>query len=154
MTQDDLDIVAGMLGDAEVMRFYPKVLSRAEAAQWIDRQIGRYRQDGHGLWLLVERATGEPVGQAGLVRQVIDGADEREIGYMVHRSHWRRGLATEAALAIRDYAFHTRGDARVISLIRPVNEPSQGVARKLGMTVEKTTTFAGFEHLVFAASRG
>ena len=49
MTQDDLDIVAGMLGDAEVMRFYPKVLSRAEAAQWIDRQIDRYRQDGHGL---------------------------------------------------------------------------------------------------------
>ncbi len=154
MTPDDLEIIAAMLGDAEVMRFYPKVLSRAEAAQWINRQIDRYRHDGHGLWLVIERATGEPVGQVGLVRQIVDGVAEREIGYMIHRPYWRRGYASEAAAAVRDHAFNERGEPRVISLIQPVNIPSQGVARALRMTIEKSTVFADIEHLVFALRHG
>jgi RimJ/RimL family protein N-acetyltransferase len=153
MTADDLGFVAAMLGDPEVMRFYPKVLSRDEAAQWIDRQIDRYHRDGHGLWLVEERATGAPVGQIGLVRQQIDGIREPEIGYLVHRPCWRRGFASEAAGAVRDYAFGTLREARVISLIRPVNEPSQGVARKIGMTVWKTTTFGDLPHIVFCLRR-
>jgi RimJ/RimL family protein N-acetyltransferase len=38
----------------------------------------------------------------------------------------------------------------VISLVRPENLPSQGVARKLGMTPERETEYFGFRHLVFA----
>ncbi len=41
----------------------------------------------------------------------------------------------------------------MISLIRPENLPSQGVARKLGMAPERTTTHAGYEHMVFAVAR-
>jgi RimJ/RimL family protein N-acetyltransferase len=69
---------------------------------------------------------------------------------MIHRPYWRRGLATEAALAVRDYAFGERRLRRVVSLIRPENVPSQGVARKLGMTVTGSCQHAGMEHQVFA----
>jgi [ribosomal protein S5]-alanine N-acetyltransferase len=65
----------------------------------------------------------------------------------------RRGLASEAALGVRAWAFETRGHDRVISLIRPENLPSQGVARKLGMTPEKRAQFYGMEHIVFAVRR-
>lgn len=149
----DLDFVAAMLADPAVMRHYPKCLTRAEAGEWIARQQRRYREDGHALWLVSERRSGQPVGQVGLIRQVVDGVEEDEIGYLIASAHWRRGFASEAARATRDHAFCALGRRRVISLIRPVNLVSQAVARKLGMAVEKTTCCWGLDHLVFALER-
>jgi RimJ/RimL family protein N-acetyltransferase len=149
----DLDFVAAMLAHPEVMRYYPKVYAWEEAQGWVERQQRRYAEQGHGLWLAEDRPTGQPVGQVGLILQRVDGIGELEIGYLIHRPFWRRGLATEAALGVRRYAFETRGHDRVISLIRPENEPSQGVARKLGMAPERETMFKGFKHLVFAVRR-
>jgi len=154
MGHEDLDFIAGMLADPEVMRFYPKPLSRDESLAWIDRQVERYRTDGHGLWLVVEKTSGAPAGQVGLLNQLVDGVREDEIGYLIHRSFWRRGYASEAALGVRSYAWDTLKRRRVISLIRPGNLPSQGVARKLGMRVEKETLFRGLPHLVFCVERG
>jgi RimJ/RimL family protein N-acetyltransferase len=154
LSPGDLDFVAGMLAHPEVMRHYPQLYSREEAREWIGRQLGRYARDGHGLWLVEDRATGEPRGQVGLLTQSVDGMEEPEIGYLIHRPFWRQGLATEAALATRVWAFDTLGLDRVISLIRPENLPSQGVARKLGMTPEKRAPFHGLEHIVFAARKG
>jgi RimJ/RimL family protein N-acetyltransferase len=154
MGHGDLDFIAGMLADPEVMRFYPKPLSRDESLAWIDRQLERYRTDGHGLWLVVEKASGAPAGQVGLLDQLVDGVHEDEIGYLIHRPFWRRGYASEAALGVRSYAWDTLKRRRVISLIRPRNLPSQGVARKLGMRIEKETLFRGLSHLVFCVERG
>jgi ribosomal-protein-alanine N-acetyltransferase len=79
--------------------------------------------------------------------------EESEIGYMIHQPFWRQGIASEAAIATRDYALNELGKRRLISLIRPINIPSQGVAVKVGMTVEKTTFHKEIEHLVFSLSR-
>jgi ribosomal-protein-alanine N-acetyltransferase len=149
----DLDFVAEMLADPEVMRFYPKPLDRDGAADWLARQRQRYAEHGHGLWLVEDRTSGERLGQVGLVLQDIDGRQEHEIGYLIHRPFWRRGLAGEAALGVRGYAFERLGLTRAISLIRPENTPSQGVARRLGMTVERETDYKGIRHLVFAVAR-
>ena len=154
MSPDDLDFVAAMLADPEVMRDYPKCYSREEAATWVERQTHRYARHGHGLWLALEKATGQPVGQVGLLIQQVCGADEKEVGYLIHRPFWRRGFATEAAIACRDYAFEALDRERVIALVRPENSPSQGVAQKLGMQPESDRVqHSGFEHIVFSVSR-
>ena len=153
LTIDDLPFVAEMVGDAQTMRFYPHPFMPTEARYWLDRQFDRYARDGHGLWLVIERESGRRVGQVGLAIQQVDGTNEPEIGWLIHRRYWRKGFATEAGRAVRDYAFKTRGLNRVISLIRPVNEPSQGVARKCGMVVERETEFHGYRHLVFGVGR-
>lgn len=154
MTLDDLDFVAAMLADPQVMRFYPRCYSREEAQAWIRRQMDRYARDGHGLWLVLSRSDGEPVGQVGLVRQQVGGADEIEVGYLIHHPFWRRGFAAEAAAAARDYALGVLGRPRVISLIRPENTPSQAVARRLGMQPRAgLVPHGGFDHLVFSVSR-
>ena len=150
LAPDDLDFMAEMLADAEVMRYYPKRLTRDLSAEWIDRQMARYKADGHGLWLATEKATGAKVGQVGLVRQTVNGADECEVGYLFHRPFWRRGYATEGAIACRDYAFKTLHKPRVISLVRPENAAGHGVAKNLGMEVIGRSPHAGYEHLVFA----
>jgi RimJ/RimL family protein N-acetyltransferase len=100
----DVDFLAGMLSDAEVMRYYPRRLTRELSTDWVMRQMERYRDDGHGLWLTEETATGLPVGQVGLVKQSINGVDETEVGYLIHRTYWRHGYASEAALGCRNYA--------------------------------------------------
>jgi ribosomal-protein-alanine N-acetyltransferase len=153
LTPEDLPFVAEMIGDAETMRYYPHPFMPTEARYWLQRQFDRYARDGHGLWLVVERDSGRRVGQVGLAIQDVDGGKEPEIGWLIHRRYWRRGFASEAGRAVRDHAFGRRGLQRVISLIRPVNEPSQGVAQKIGMVVERETDFHGYRHLVYAVSR-
>ncbi|HZZ73359.1 MAG TPA: GNAT family N-acetyltransferase [Pirellulales bacterium] len=154
MSLDDLDFVAAMLADPEVMRFYPKCYSRDEAAVWIERQQNRYAKHGHGLWLAVERDSQQPIGQVGLVIQRLEGIEEREVGYLVHRPFWRRGFALEGARACRDFAFDRLDRQRVLALIRPENVPSRGVASKLGMRpLPHSIVHSGFEHLVYAIER-
>ena len=147
---NDFDFLLRMMSDPQVMRYYPRPFGERDVRDFINRMRARYREDGCGLWLLVDRETGEPLGRVGLMRQDVNGVDEFEIGYMVHRPFWRRGLATEAALAVRQYAFTERKLPRVVSLIRPENEASQGVARKLGMGIVGSTQTLGLEHHVFA----
>ena len=153
MSLGDLDFVATMLADPQVMRFYPKRYSREESAAWIERQLERYARDGYGLWLVLERETGQPLGQVGLTVQLVDGVAEPEVGYLIHHPFWRRGFASEAAAATRDHAFRDLGLPHVISLILPENRPSQAVARRIGMKPERRALHAGIEHLVFARSR-
>lgn len=154
MKPDDLDFVAAMLADAEVMRYYPRCYGRREAEQWLQRQLKRYERHGHGLWLAVEKASGQPLGQVGILIQRIGDVDEKEIGYLIHRPFWRQGLATEAAIACRDYAFTQFGRERVLALIRPENAPSLCVAKKLGMQPGENIVYhAGFKHLVFAITQ-
>ena len=153
LTRDDLPFMAALLGDGEVTRFYPYVFSPGDAEAWVARQQERYRRDGHGGWLAVDRATGEPVGQVGLSLQLVEGVMEPEIGYLIRRDRWRQGLAGEAACAVRDHAFAALGKPHVISLIRPINHRSRAVARKMGMRAGKLTLHAGLEHLVYRIDR-
>lgn len=150
---NDFDFLLQMMSDPEVMRFYPRVYTSKDVRDFIDRMRTRYREDGCALWLVVDRQSGEPLGRVGLMRQDVNGVDEFEVGYMIHRPFWRRGLATETASAVRDYAFAERGLSRVVSLIRPENIPSRGVASALGMSAVGHTTQLGFDHLIFAVER-
>jgi RimJ/RimL family protein N-acetyltransferase len=155
MSFDDLDFIATMLAHPEVMRYYPKCYSREEAAAWVQRRLDHYARCGHSLWLASNKVTGDPVGQVGMSPVQVDGVEEAEIGYMIHRPFWRQGFASEAGAGTRDYAFQTLGKKRVISLIRPENLPSQGVATKIGMRPElRMVQHGGFPHLVFALESG
>jgi RimJ/RimL family protein N-acetyltransferase len=146
---NDLDFLSALLADPEVMRYWPKPLSRIEAQDWIVRQQTRYAKDGCGYWLAVDRVTNEPVGQAGVLMVEWDGSIKPALGYMIHRPFWRQGYAFEAAQASRDFIWDTLRQPVAYTLIRPENEPSLGVARKLGMTARPSIQHYGLEHIVF-----
>jgi [ribosomal protein S5]-alanine N-acetyltransferase len=145
----DLAFVAAMLADPEVTLYYERVFDETAAQDWLDRQLARYRRDGHGLWLVRERHTGVPVGQVGLAMQEVEGDRRPEIGWLLAREFWGRGYATEAGAAARDAAFSRWSYPEVISLIRPENLPSRRVAGRLGMTPGPEVQFHGFRHIVY-----
>jgi [ribosomal protein S5]-alanine N-acetyltransferase len=99
------------------------------------------------------RANRELIGDCGLTVQTVDGANEVEIGYHIHRDWWGQGLATEAAVACRDFGFERLLVERLISLIRPQNLPSRRVAEKTGMTLWKELPWRDLPHLVYAIRR-
>ncbi len=148
----DLDFLASMMADPEVSHHYDRRFSRDAADQWLHRQIERYHTDGHGLWLALEKATGTPVGQIGLILQTIAGQARAEIGWLLDRPYWGKGYATEGGIAVRDAAFTRWKYPEVISLVRPANTPSQRVAERIGMTAGPTVWFNGFEHVVYRAT--
>ena len=152
MSLDDLDDMALLLGDPEVMTYYPRPKTREEAAQWIYWNRGLYRTHGHGLWLLTA-ADGAFVGDCGLTPQVVDGVTELEVGYHVLPALQNRGYATEAAAASRDFAQTVLGATRLIAIIHPDNRPSQRVAEKIGLRPEKrAVVHGGRDAVIYAAA--
>jgi len=149
----DVDALARVICDPETMRFYPMPFDRAAVEEWIARNIRRYEADGHGLWAMDWKATGEMIGDCGITMQEVDGVRLREIGYHLRRDQWGQGLATEAAIACRNFGFEQLNADSLISLIRPENRPSRRVAERNGMTVWRETTRNGLPHLVYRVQR-
>ncbi len=95
----------------------------------------------------------ELIGDCGIIRQEVEGEHLYEIGYHLRRDFWGQGLATEAAIACRDWAFAQLKTERVISLIRPENLPSRRVAERNGMTLWKEVNWRGLAHYVYSVEK-
>lgn len=132
MTDDDLALMAVLLGDPKVMSFYPAPKTRDEAAAWIAWNRRNYAEHGYGLWI-IETADGEFVGDCGLTWQPVNGERRLEVGYHVLPRWQGQGLATEAAAACRDLAHDAIGAEELVAIIHPGNTASRRVAEKIGM---------------------
>lgn len=151
----DLDDICLLLGDSEALALWGDPLDREGARLWIDRNLARYEADGFGRCAIVLRRTGEFVGDCGLIRTEVEGMPEVELGWIVGKAEWGKGVATEAAQAWRDHAFTRFGLDRIVSMISTENVASRRVAEKLGMTIERTAVWGGAPMLmyVFTAPR-
>lgn len=91
-----------------------------------------YAAHGFGLWKATLRASGTPVGMCGLLkREELPFAD---LGYAFLPDHQGRGYASEAGAAALAFGFRSKGLPRILAIVRPENEGSLRVLRKLGMT--------------------
>jgi len=149
----DLDALAILLGDAEALALWGEPLDREGARRWIERNQARYESDGFGRCAVVSRETGELIGDCGLHRTTVEGEAEVELGWIVRRSCWGRGIAPEAAAAWCDYAFGPLELPRIVSMIAAENAASRRVAEKLGMNVERPAIWGGEPMLMYALSR-
>ncbi|MBF9028916.1 GNAT family N-acetyltransferase [Rhodobacterales bacterium HKCCE3408] len=106
----------------------------AIAGQWVVR--------GYGRWIAADRETDEPLGVVGLHHPL--EWPEPEIGWSMFAAGEGRGLAYEAALGARDYAYRTLGWTTVVSLIDPQNERSMALGARMGCRADGV-----FQHPVF-----
>lgn len=151
MTMEDLGDLLRIFSDPSVMQSFGGVLfDRAKMEQWMQRNLNHQDRYGYGLFSVILKVNGELVGDCGLQHVEADGCAEVEIGYDFLSSYWGRGLATEAAKAVRDYAFRQLRLKRVISLIRPDNLASIRVAEKIGMVREKECMRGGQVYYIYS----
>ena len=127
---------AALNADPEVMRYFPATLDRAASDSLVNVIEARFDHQGFGLWALEVASTAEFVGFTGLnpMPSGVPGTGGMEVGWRLARAAWHQGYATEAATAAVDVAFSGAGLAELWSITAVLNEPSQAVMRRLGMT--------------------
>lgn len=109
--------------------------------QWFDKVFYRYTHNLGGMNALIDKQTGEFIGQCGLLIQTVDGIEELEVAYSMMPQHRGKGYAPEAAKKCIDFAFANRLRDSLISIIHENNIESQKVALKIKLSVDKYTTF-------------
>jgi [ribosomal protein S5]-alanine N-acetyltransferase len=160
---DDLDDVAPFVADAETMRYIGtgETRTREQARDSLEWMIETFERQGFGHLAVERKEDGVFVGRAGLnvwdpsdwsITRLdeADGPTEIEVAYLFGRDYWGQGYATEAATAIRDWAFGELGFERLIALIYPDNVRSIRVAEKLGMTPDGEADFGGDPLTIYA----
>jgi len=153
--EEDLDTYARTCVDPEVMRHFPYVLVREESETQVGRFVRHWEERGFGLWAVEEKASGAFIGRIGLLyhEDWIQGEHKTEVGWLIERSHWGKGLATEGALASVHHGFETLGLERIISIALPQNVASRRVMEKAGLTFRGETRWRGNDVVWYAVDR-
>lgn len=126
---------------------------KAECEKWYKNQFYRYKNDLGGMNALIEKETGKLIGHCGLLVQTVDNKKELEIGYSLIHKFWNKGFATEAAKKCKDFAFKKDLAHSIISIISLKNKPSQRVAIKNGMYIDKVTTYHNNDVNIFRINK-
>lgn len=147
--ESDLDNYARICADPEVMRYIGTgaPLSREEAWRSIALHLGHWQLRGYGLWAAQDKQSGALAGRIGLYNP--EAWPAAEVGWLIERSRWGQGLATEGAAAAIQFAFERLSWPHISSIIRPSNRASIRVAEKLGMTRERSIQLAGNEVVIY-----
>jgi ribosomal-protein-alanine N-acetyltransferase len=175
MTWDDLDDLHAIMSNAEVMRYIGDgsphtieqvrhIITRAiidEKHAWESDLLERLPQlklapqrGAHfSLWATVHKPDNRLIGRCGLLAWDVDGKKEVEVGYLLDKPYWGRGLGTEVARASRNHGFAKLGVDRLISVIQPGNLASQRVAIKNGMRYERDWTVRDIPVRIYSIER-
>lgn len=151
-TESDVPDVFAMRSDKEIMRYIRTPHKDiAETKKWVTMLSSRWDKDGIGFCSLIEKETGKFIGWCGLWQLVENG--EIEVGYAIAKSHWGRGLASEAAESFLKYGFERLNLDKIVALAREENVASRRVMEKLGMAFGYVGTFYGMQLFHYGITR-
>ncbi len=140
---DDLDALAEMYADPEVMRYIGdgSVRTRDETAAGLARMRAEWDEQGHGMFAVELRESGELTGWTGttvpsFLPEVLPAV---EIGWRLARRFWGRGLATGPPAPPSGMRSTRSRLERILSICNVDNAASEAVMRKLGMHLDRET---------------
>ena len=168
--EGDVEAYARILADREAMRYLGFGLGASArhaaaatafpvARTQARRAIARYRRHwvahGFGQWVIEEKQRGELIGRIGLFKHPDWTADRTndEVGWLLARSTWGNGFATEGGRASLGFAFGQLGLPRVVSITQPANARSLRVMERLGLSFVGRTWWRGGEVIWYAIDR-
>ena len=141
-TLDDAPFILELVNDPAWIEYIGdrNVHSLDEACAYMRRgAMDMYERVGFGMWVMELKATGEPVGTAGLIRREV--LEDVDIGFAMLPQHRGQGLALEAARGVFEYATVTLGMDRLVAIVSASNQKSIRILEALGMRYEKTIRF-------------
>jgi RimJ/RimL family protein N-acetyltransferase len=132
-TPADLDWLAGLYSDPEVMRYLGGVKDRGKAEDTLRDRILRYYDEypGFGIWVTTVRTTGAQIGFHLLNH--IRGESIVQVGFILGREAWGQGFGTEMGAALLRYGFVDRELPRIAGMADQQNLASQHVLQKIGL---------------------
>ena len=133
----DIEFLTDLWANPQVTRYMGGPRDRNWLQSVFEETAQNPYAEQYDLWPVVEKATGQVVGHCGLLDKGVEGKIEIELNYILAPVAWGKGYATEIGQAIKQLAFEKMGVERLIALIDPENEPSERVALRLGMRLEK-----------------
>ena len=147
MQPSDIDELINIFGDPKVMAsFNTDPFERTKMQQWIDGNLEHQDLHGYGLFSVILKSDGVLIGDCGLEHMTVDKKQVTELGYDFRSDYWNQGFATEAAIAVRDFAFNSLHLHGLISLIRVGNNASRRVSEKVGMHLANEMTRNGITY--------
>jgi len=150
----DFDDLMVIFTDPKVMAaFDSPPFDREQMSRWLQRNLDHQEEYGYGLFSVILKTNGLIIGDCGLEIMEVDGTRDAELGYDFRSDYWNQGFATEAASAVRGYAFDVLKLPQLISLIRIRNTASQRVSEKIGMMRISEFETHGIKYWKYGLSR-
>jgi len=154
MVPEDTEDLLAIFTDPRVMKsFGVPPFTREQMTGWVKRNLAHQDEHGYGLFSVILKSENRLIGDCGLEHMSLDGHDVVELGYDLASQYWGQGLATEAAEAVRDYAFTALDLRELVSLIQIHNLASQRVSEKLGMRLQRKFSRSGREYVLYSITR-
>lgn len=144
----DLEDLAAVYGDAEVMRYIGTgSLTIDETRKKLIAGMDAWRKHGFGAWAIICRTTGQFIGRTGLAH--LDGTTDVHVGFVLDKRFWHRGLGYEAAIASISYGFETLKLDKIFAAARATNTSSRRLLEKLGMTFARDASYYGHAAVIY-----
>lgn len=137
----DFPAYVRLVGDAATARFIGGACSAEDAWRRMATLVGHWQLRGFGVWVVAPKPDDAFAGYCGLWYP--HGFPEPELAWSLLPEHQGRGLATEAALCARSFAYRELAWRTLMSVIAHENRPSQRVAARLGAVPERDTELRG-----------
>lgn len=152
-TMDDLDDLHLIYSHPDLTQYLsneqPLRLEQTQAA--INSIIETWRQHKFGVWAVVYKEHQKLIGHCGL--KFLENTLEIQIGYLLLKAYWGRGLGTEAAAAVLKYSFEVVKLERIVAIAKPENIASRRVMEKIGMKYEKDAYYYDNDVVYYSLSR-
>ena len=135
MTSEDMDALYEILTDEETAKYLPaKAGTREEELEKLVSYVSCvYSFFGYGYWGVFSKETGELIGRAGFK----EGEYPLEAGYVIKRSEWGKGYATEVLSELVCYANEEMACTEIVVNIDERNTASLRVADKCGVVCNR-----------------
>ncbi len=127
------------ISDEKIQSMYSETIyyTTEEVKELLDKDIGSYEKDDYYRWAVIEKASGECIGQIAYF--LVDSKNRfAEIEYCIGAAFQCKGYATEAAKAVIAYGFDSINLHKVQICTKTINKPSKRVIEKCGLTYEGT----------------
>lgn len=137
----DLEPYSAMNRDAEVMQYFPSLLTREQSEASLVRQRDLIDQRGWGLWAL--DVNGAFAGFVGLAIPNFEAAFMPcvEVGWRLRHEYWGRGIAYRGALQAFEYGFTVLKLPELVSFTAAVNVRSRRLMERLGFVHDAASDF-------------
>jgi RimJ/RimL family protein N-acetyltransferase len=132
---DDFVFYCNLTSNKNIMKFFPKTLTKEESDNSAKKFMNIITQRGWGFWAVEEKSTGLFLGYAGLHAPAtkFDFSPCVEIGWRISKEYWDNGYVLEAGRKILDCAFNIIGLEEVVYFSSIHNKIAETMVQELGM---------------------